>query len=79
MVVKISLHTILQKQSPPGPVDQLELHLAENASVSDVLRALDIDMDSSGLILVIDHRVVNENTQLVDGDRLDIIPAISGG
>ncbi len=79
MLVTVSLHTILQKQSPQGPVDPLEVTLAEGACVRDVLRELDISLNPGGLILVINHRVVDEDTGLMDGDRLDIIPAISGG
>ncbi len=79
MEVTVYLHTILQKPSPQGPVDRLDLSLPEDATTGDVLRRLEISLDPGGLLLVINHRVVDETTRLVNGDRLDIIPAISGG
>jgi sulfur carrier protein ThiS len=79
VIVTVSLHTILRKQTPEGLLDRLEMNLPEGASVGDVLRGLDITLDPGAIILVVDHRVVDTSVRLADGDQLDIIPAISGG
>jgi len=79
VVVTVILHTILQKKLPPGAVDQLELVLPEGVRVGDLLRELEITIDPGAILLVINHRIVERSAILADGDRLDIIPAISGG
>jgi len=79
VVVTVILHTILQRQTPAGPVEQMELSLPEGASVGDALLVLEIVLDPGTIILVINHRIVERGALLADGDRLDIIPAISGG
>ena len=79
MVVQVHLHTVLQYQAATGRVSSLELQLPEGACVADVLRELDIQMAPEALILVINHRVVDVQAPLADGDRLDVVPAISGG
>ena len=45
MVVTVQLHTILQRQTPQGPVSRLELALPDGSTVGDVLNNLNIDMD----------------------------------
>jgi sulfur carrier protein ThiS len=79
LVVTVHLHTVLQRQPGGGPANTLELSLPDGATVEDALQRLDIRMARGELILVINHRVVSPSTPLAPGDRLDIVPAISGG
>jgi molybdopterin converting factor small subunit len=79
MDVKVILHTTLQRQSQNGLMDPIGLTMPEGACVGDVLRKLEIQLEPGALILVINHKVVSQDTLLKDGNRLDIIPAISGG
>ena len=79
MVVRVHLHTVLQRQTDEGRVGWAELHLPHGSTVADVLRELEITLDPESLILVINHRVADTSSSLSDGDLLDLIPAISGG
>ena len=78
MIVTVHLHTILQ-YSPQGRLNQVELSLEEGATVGNVLDRLKIALEPEALILVINHHVADVQTPLKDGDRLDLVPAISGG
>ena len=79
LTVTVRLHTILQRQLPSGQKPDFQIDLPAGATVGDVLDKLGITLDPSALILVIQHKVVDPEADLVDGDRLDIFPAISGG
>lgn len=77
--IMVDLHTVLQQYAPAGTKKAFEMQVSEGSRVQDVLAALKITYRKDGLIFVIDHRMVDENALLADQDRLDIIPAISGG
>jgi sulfur carrier protein ThiS len=79
LVVTVHLHTTLQRQSPDGRVNQLAIELPEGVVIEEVLQSLAIHLDREVLILVLNHRIADANTTLSNGDRLDIVPAISGG
>lgn len=79
MQVIVHLHTVLQYRNGQERMSELSLMLPEDAAVADVLNQLEIEMEPDALILVVNHRVADRSTRLSDGDRLDIVPAISGG
>ena len=79
MVIHVSLHTTLQGVSADGRTSQIDLDLPEGIQVKDVLARLEILAAPDSLILVVNQRVVEAGQLLVNGDRLDIVPAISGG
>jgi sulfur carrier protein ThiS len=79
LVIQVELHTSIQIQTPQGPVCCLPLVLAENATVADVLRELNIDLAPEHLLLVVNRQIVEADTCLKGGDKLDLIPAMSGG
>lgn len=79
MVVQVHLHTVVQYKTPQGRVRWLKLRLPEGATVSDVLQQIKFPLVPDVLVLVINHRVVDETARLFEGDRLDIIPSVSGG
>lgn len=79
MVIQVELHTMLQIQTPEGLKCCINLTLPEGASMRDVLQHLNIQLDPEHLLLVVNRRVVDPDYLVTDGDKLDIIPAMSGG
>ena len=79
MVIQVELHTSIQIQTLQGPVCCLPLTLAEDATVADVLRELQISLAPEHLLLVVNRQIVEPDYSLKDGDKLDLIPAMSGG
>ncbi|MBN2548179.1 MAG: MoaD/ThiS family protein [Anaerolineales bacterium] len=79
MVVTVQLHTILQRQTPQGLVNRLDLALPAGSTVGDVLKSLEIVMEPEALLLVVNRRWAELETVLQDQDELHLIPAISGG
>ncbi len=76
----VHLHTILQKETPGGLVNRMELQLpGGSTTVLTVLEELDIELSPEALLVAINGRVVDESHILEEGDRLDLMPAISGG
>ena len=79
MRVTVRLHTILQRQTPDGRVDQLQVELPESSRLSDLLELVEIALDPEDLLLVVNGRTAQMDQVLQDGDQINLIPAISGG
>ena len=79
MRVTAHLHTILQRQTPDGLVDRLEVDLPGNHRVADLLAKLEISLPEDALLLAVNGRVADIEQVLQDGDQVNIMPAISGG
>jgi sulfur carrier protein ThiS len=57
----------------------LELSVPEGSKVEDVLAGLEIKIGPDDLLITVNGQVVDESQVLFTGDRVDFIPAISGG
>ncbi len=79
MKVEVNLHTTLQKQTPQGLQRCVDLELPEGSTLEDVLERLEIQFDPENLLLVVNGKVAEESYHLVDGDKVSLIPAMSGG
>ena len=79
MHVSVYLHTILQRHTPQGIVRQLEVTLPPGSNLLDLLGELNIELDPEHIMLVVNGVMVDEHTVLSDGDRVNLMPAISGG
>ena len=79
MIVTVHLHTVLQRQTPEGPVSQLEVSLAPESTLNDLLAHLDIDFPIDSMLLVLNGRLVEADHILHDADQVNLMPAISGG
>jgi sulfur carrier protein ThiS len=79
MRVSVYLHTILQRQTPQGIVRQLDVTLPPGNNLQDLLDELNIELDPDHLMLVVNGVMADEHTVLTDGDRVNLMPAISGG
>lgn len=79
MLVSVYLHTILQRQTPDGIIRQLEVTIPPGSDLLDLLRQLQIEFDPEQIMLVVNGIMVDEHAILKDGDRVNLMPAISGG
>ena len=79
MTITIYLHTILQKRTPDGLVRTIEISVPEGITVADVIARLEIKIAADDLLITVNGQIVDESQMLVAGDRVDFIPAISGG
>ena len=65
--------------TPEGPQSRFKVDLPENATVTDLLHALKINVSPEHVMILIDHHRVEPNHPLVDGDEVQVFPPISGG
>lgn len=80
MRISVYLHTILQRETPQGIIRQLEVELPDDSSLLDLLQALQIELDPEQIMLVVNGVMAqDEHARLADGDRVNLMPAISGG
>ena len=79
MIITVYLHTILQRQTPDGLKNRLEVKIPPGSTLVDLLKELKVDIDINSLLLVVNGRSAELTQLLNDGDQVNLIPAISGG
>jgi sulfur carrier protein ThiS len=79
VIVTVHLHTILQRQTPTGLLDRLEVTLPPGSSLADLLQQLEVSLELESLLLAVNGRVAEPDLPLAHGDRINLMPAISGG
>jgi molybdopterin converting factor small subunit len=79
MKIEVQLHTVLQRQTSQGLLRQTTLEMPSGSTLLDVLRLLEIKLAPEHLLLVVDGKLVDENYLLRDGEKVSLIPAMSGG
>jgi sulfur carrier protein ThiS len=79
LIITVHFHTILQRHTPQGAVRELDIEIPDGSSVGDLLRALEIELSPDALLLVVNGRLVEEQNILQPGDRVNLMPALSGG
>ena len=79
MVVTVQLHTILGRQTPGGIQRNLDVELPSGSTLEDLLDYLEIELNEDALLLMVNGRLVDINTELQPDDRINLMPAISGG
>jgi sulfur carrier protein ThiS len=79
MMVVVHLHTVLQRQTPEGLVSKLEVSLAPESTLQDLLTHLEIEFPVDSMLLVVNGRLAEVDYVLRDGDQVNLMPAISGG
>ena len=78
-IVEVYLHTILQRHTAQGLQKQLQVTLPTGSNMVDLIRFLQIDLDSDHMLLVVNGKVVEPEYFLQDGDKINLMPALSGG
>ena len=79
MKISVQLHTTLQKQTPEGLIDSVEVYLPLGSTLQELIAELDINYSLDALLLVVNGRVAEPSQALKAGDRVNLMPAISGG
>jgi sulfur carrier protein ThiS len=69
----------LQQQTENGLTSLLETNLPSGSTVADLLKHLQVDLNPDAVLLVVNGRVVGLEFVLNEGDRVNIMPVISGG
>jgi sulfur carrier protein ThiS len=77
--VNVYLHATLGRESERGVIRNVEVELPEGSLVADLIERLDLPLELEHLLVAVNHRVVDESTALQDGDRVNVMPALSGG
>jgi sulfur carrier protein ThiS len=77
--ISVQLHTTLQKQTPEGLIDRVEVDLPLGSTLQDLITELEINYSLDSLLLVVNGRVAEPSLALTAGDRVNLMPAISGG
>lgn len=80
MVVIVHLHTILQRHTPDGSVeDRLAVTLPPGSTLTDLLDHLAVALPPDALLLVVNGRMAHLHQPLHEGDQVHLMPAMSGG
>jgi sulfur carrier protein ThiS len=79
MKIEVQLHTVLQRQTPQGLQRCIDLDLPPGSRLLDILNILGLELDPEQVLLVVDSKVVDENHVLAEGEKVSLIPAMSGG
>ena len=79
MKIKVRLHATLRRHTLAGYQSRLAVELDEGATVSSLLKTLDLGMEPEHLLIVINRRRVEPEDALADGAEVDLFPPISGG
>ncbi len=79
MQVNIKLFANLRKKLPPGSLGKATLELADQATIHDLIRHLDIPLDLAQMVLVNGEQTREFDRALTDGDQVSIFPPVAGG
>lgn len=77
MVVTVHLHTILQRQTPDGMQQQLDVMLLSGSKVGDLVHDLGLGLPVEAIELKVNGRLVTADRILQDGDQVHLIAANS--
>ncbi len=77
MQVTVELQTYLEQYSPSGQ-SQFQCTLPEGATVHTLVRQLNVPQELAGVI-VLNERLAEFPDPLHEGDRVTLIPPLSGG
>ena len=79
MKIEVQLHTTLQKQTSEGMQRCIDLEMPEGSTIRDIMERLALELAPEHLLLVVEGKVVEEGYVLREGEKVSLIPAMSGG
>jgi sulfur carrier protein ThiS len=79
MVVTIYLHTILQRQTPDGVQQQMDVTLLSGSKLEDLVYDLGLGLPLDAIVWKVNGRYESAEHILHDGDKVQLLPAPSKG
>jgi sulfur carrier protein ThiS len=79
MKIVVKFHTVLRSKDRNLDKGQAEYEISEGSTIEDLLKKLNIVINPEDLLLAVNGRTAFHDHVLEEGDRVDLIPAISGG
>ena len=79
MKIEVHFHTTLQPRTLQGWQRETSVELPPGSRLLDLLQALQLELDPEQVLLVVDSKLVDVDHILADGERVSLIPAMSGG
>jgi sulfur carrier protein ThiS len=77
--VTVNLGTVLQIKTSQGLQRKLEITLAGEATLGELIKVLGLDVDPDNLLLAVNGRAAKLDTALEEGDQVHLMMPISGG
>jgi sulfur carrier protein ThiS len=77
MKVRVEFQTYLDQYSPNGE-NEFSYEMPDGSTIGDMLRKLHVPAELSAVIVVGDNAAVPEHV-MSDGERITVIPPVSGG
>lgn len=75
MVVTVYLHTTLQRQTPEGIQQQLDVTLLSGSKLEDLVYDLGLALPAHAIVWKVNGRYEKPDCILYDGDQVHLIPA----
>ena len=75
--VSVRLYSVLQRLCPAFATFK-EIEMPEASHICDILKKVGIPQETA-LVAVVNHSSVDLNHVLSDGDKVEILPLVSGG
>lgn len=79
MQITVHLHSKLIVETPEGKKRRLEIEIAENSRVKDLVSLLELTIEPRLLLVGINDQPAGIESRLEDGDRVHLILPVSGG
>jgi len=77
--ITVHLHSKLIVETPEGKKRRLEIEIAENSRVKDLVSLLELTIEPRLLLVGINDQPAGIESRLEDGDRVHLILPVSGG
>jgi molybdopterin converting factor small subunit len=78
-LITVHLHTILQIETTSGRLRRLEVDLPPGGTIGDLVATLDLPLKPDAMLFLVNGRPQREGYLLVNGDEVNLMPALSGG
>ena len=79
MAIFVHLHTIYQKQTEKGLVNQIKLAYQVGQTIKELRDFLELEINEESTLFVVNGKMEDLDYLIKDGDAIHFIPAISGG
>ena len=75
MIVTVHLHTLLQRRTPDGRQERLDVTLLSGSTLADLIPDLGVEADPGSIVMEVNGRPADADRILHDGDQVHLKPA----